>query len=331
VAEKAKRARGGKARRSVTKEARAWSLAVHGGAGALPKAGLDPDNESAVRAALTAALEAGARSLAAGVSSLDVVELAVCALEDSPLFNAGKGAVFNSRGEHELEASIMDGHTLKAGAVASLRGIKNPVTLARWVMERTPHAYLVGEGAIAFAQSEGMELMAPDYFWTEQSWSALKSERLRADPGRRMRDHGTVGAVALDRQGNVAAATSTGGMTNKLAGRVGDSSVIGAGTYASNASCAVSCTGHGEYFIRVAAARDLCALVEYGGRTVRAAAEAVIHEKVERLGGVGGAIVVGRAGEIVSVFNAGVMYFGKVTHDTRAVTAIYAGEHESVE
>jgi beta-aspartyl-peptidase (threonine type) len=328
VPEKRKRARSGGARGVRLKDARAWSLAVHGGAGTLPKTGLDPDNEAAIRAAIAAALEAGARALASGASSLDVVELAVCALEDSPLFNAGKGAVFNSRGEHELEASIMDGRTLKAGAVANLRGIKNPVTLARWVMERTPHVYLAGTGAIAFAQSEGMKLMAPDYFWTEQSWSALKRERLRADRARRSVDHGTVGAVALDAEGNVAAATSTGGMTNKLAGRIGDSSVIGAGTYASNESCAVSCTGHGEYFIRTAAARDICALVEYGKRTARAAAEAMINERVRKLGGVGGAIVVDRRGDVVSVFNADVMYFGKVTHATRAATAIYEQEHQ---
>jgi beta-aspartyl-peptidase (threonine type) len=328
VTEKAKRPRRESSRRVPAKESGAWSLAVHGGAGPLPEQGLDPKHESTARAALTAALEEGARALATGASSLDVVERAVRSLEDSPVFNAGKGAVFNARGEHELEAAIMDGRTLAAGAVASLRGIKNPVTLARWVMERTPHVYLAGEGAIAFAQAEGMELVAPDYFWTEQSWKALKSERLRAGRTRGSLEHGTVGAVALDRHGNVAAATSTGGMTNKLAGRVGDSSVIGAGTYASNASCAVSCTGHGEYFIRAAAARDICALVEYGGRSARASAEVVIRERVERLGGVGGAIVIGREGDVVSVFNTDVMYFGKVTHATRAVTAIYANEHD---
>lgn len=328
MVEKRTRARGASTRRPRKQEAGAWALAVHGGAGAVPKAGLDPDNEAAVRAAMAAALQAGARALAAGVTSLDAVEQAVCALEDSALFNAGKGSVFNARGEHELEASIMDGRTLNAGAVANLRGIKNPVTLARWVMERTPHVYLAGDGAIAFAQAEGMELVAPDYFWTEQSWSALKSERLRAGRARRSLEHGTVGAVALDRDGNLAAATSTGGMTNKLPGRIGDSSVIGAGTYASNESCAVSCTGHGEYFIRAAAARDICALVEYGSRTARKAAEAIIHEKVEALGGVGGAIVVDRHGEVMRVFNAQIMYFGKVTHDTRAMTAIYAEEGE---
>jgi len=327
MVEKRKRTRGAGARRPRDDEAR-WALAVHGGAGTVPKAGLDADEEAAVRAALTAALQAGARALAAGAASLDVVEQAVCALEDSPLFNAGKGAVFNARGEHELEASIMDGRTLKAGAVANLRGIRNPVTLARWVMERTPHVYLAGEGAIAFAQSEGMELIAPDYFWTEQSWGALKRERLRAGRERRSLEHGTVGAVALDSHGNLAAATSTGGITNKLAGRVGDSSVIGAGTYASNESCAVSCTGQGEYFMRAAAARDICALVEYGERSARAAAAMVIREKIARLGGHGGVIVVDRRGGVFSVFNTGVMYFGKVTHDTRAATAIHAHEHD---
>jgi beta-aspartyl-peptidase (threonine type) len=327
MVEKRKRTRGAGTRRPRGDEAR-WALAVHGGAGTVPEAGLDADEEAAVRAALTAALQAGARALAAGAASLDVVEQAVCALEDSPLFNAGKGAVFNARGEHELEASIMDGRTLKAGAVANLRGIRNPVTLARWVMERTPHVYLAGEGAIAFAQSEGMELIAPDYFWTEQSWGALKRERLRAGRERRSLEHGTVGAVALDSQGNLAAATSTGGITNKLAGRVGDSSVIGAGTYASNESCAVSCTGQGEYFMRAAAARDICALVEYGKRSARAAAAMVIREKIARLGGHGGVIVVDRRGGVFSVFNTGVMYFGKVTHDTRAVTAIHAHEHD---
>jgi beta-aspartyl-peptidase (threonine type) len=327
MAAKPQRARAPRVRRAPKAQAATWSLAVHGGAGALPKGGLDPELEAAVRAGMTAALKAGAHALAAGASSLDVVELAVCSLEDSPLFNAGKGAVFNAHGEHELEASIMDGRTLGAGAAAALRGIKNPVTLARWVMERTPHVYLAGEGAIAFAQAEGMELMAPDYFWTELSWSALKRERLRADRARRSLEHGTVGAVALDRHGNLAAATSTGGMTNKLAGRIGDSSVIGAGTYASNESCAVSCTGHGEYFIRAAAARDLCALVEYGGRTARAAAEEVVA-KVEGLGGSGGVIVVDKHGDAFSAYRSDVMYFGKVTHATRATTAIYDDEHE---
>lgn len=304
-----------------------WSLAIHGGAGGARADGLDARREQEVRATLARVLEAGARELAAGGSSLDVVEAAVAALEDSPLFNAGRGAVFNAHGEHELEASIMDGRDLRAGAVANVRSIKNPVVLARRVMERTQHVYLEGDGAIAFARATGLETMSPAYFWTEHRWNELKAARLRPESGRpTSEDFGTVGAVALDRHGDLAAATSTGGMTNKLAGRVGDSSVIGAGTYASNASCAVSCTGHGEYFIRTAAARDICALVEYGGEYAHAAAAQVIEHRVARLGGKGGAIVVDRRGRVSCVFNTELMYRGAVTHDTPARAAIHAGE-----
>jgi beta-aspartyl-peptidase (threonine type) len=303
-----------------------WSLAIHGGAGAARPRGAEPAREQALHAALTEVLEAGARSLAAGATSLDVVEAAVRALEDSPLFNAGKGAVFNARGEHELEASIMNGRTLEAGAVASVRGIKNPVTLARWVMERTPHVYLQGDGAIAFAQAQGMELVAPDYFWTEQSWSALKAARLGGS-GRSARPlPGTVGAVALDRDGDLAAATSTGGITGKMPGRVGDSSVIGAGTYASNASCAVSCTGQGELFIRATVARDICALVEYSGASARQAAKSVLRKRLEPLGGHGGVIVVDRYGDVCCSFTTESMPHGVVTHDTAVRTALFAGE-----
>jgi beta-aspartyl-peptidase (threonine type) len=292
---------------------RAWSLAIHGGAGEARKHGGVREAEQARRAALYDVLSAGARSLAAGASSLDVVENAVRALEDSPLFNAGRGAVFNARGEHELEASIMDGRTLAAGAVANLRGIKNPVTLARWVMERSAHVYLAGDGAIEFAREHGMEVVAPDYFWTEETRRALESARLGAGGKRRAAPpHGTVGAVARDVRGNLAAATSTGGTAGKLPGRVGDSSVIGAGTYA-NASCAVSCTGLGEYFIRAAAARDICALVEYAGLSARAAASKALR-KIARLGGRGGAIVVDLQGVAVCAFNTEVMYRGVVTH-----------------
>jgi len=304
-----------------------WSLAIHGGAGAARESPLGAAREEALRRALADVLDAGARALAAGVPSLDVVEAAVRALEDSPLFNAGKGAVFNARGEHELEAAIMDGGTLRAGAVANLRGIKNPVTLARWVMERSPHVYLHGDGALAFAQSEGMALVAPDYFWTEQSWSALKTARLGASAARHtLPQPGTVGAVALDGDGHLAAATSTGGMTNKLPGRVGDSSVIGAGTYASNASCAVSCTGQGEFFIRGAIARDVCALVEYTGADVRSAARLAIRKKLEALGGRGGLIALDRRGELACVFNTDFMSRGVVTHDSPARTALFASE-----
>jgi len=318
------RGRGRSARRSRAASG-AWSLAIHGGAGDPPRGPRAREAEQARREALGEILSAGARSLAAGAASLDVVEDAVRALEDSPLFNAGKGAVFNARGVHELEASIMDGRTLAAGAVANLRGIKNPVTLARWVMERSPHVYLEGEGAIAFAQEHGMALVAPDYFWTEESWSALKSARLGAGEPRTTQAEGTVGAVALDARGELAAATSTGGTARKLPGRVGDSSVIGAGTYASNASCAVSCTGLGEYFIRTCAARDVCALVEYGGLAARTAAGRVLR-KIERLGGRGGAIVVDRSGAVACVCNTEWMARGVVTHDTKARVGLFKSE-----
>jgi beta-aspartyl-peptidase (threonine type) len=306
-----------------------WSLVVHGGASTIRPAVLQPAREAAVRTALAAVLDDVAKALAAGAPSLDAVETAVRRLEDCPLFNAGKGAVFNSHGEHELEAAIMDGRTLEAGAVAAVRGVKNPVTLARRVMERTPHVYLQGEGALAFARAEGIEIMTPDYFWTEECWSSFKEARLTVTGRRSAVDSGsgeTVGAVALDRYGNLAAATSTGGMTNKMPGRVGDSSVIGAGTYASNASCAVSCTGHGEYFIRAAAARDICARIEYAGNDARAAVQAVLGRRVGRLGGRGGAIIVDRAGHVLAWANTDVMYRGAVTHKTPVRTAIYRRE-----
>jgi beta-aspartyl-peptidase (threonine type) len=301
--------------------AKRWSLAVHGGAGSARDDGLDEQRAAAIRTALTDVLAEGAAMLAAGAPSLDVAEDAVRRLEDSPLFNAGKGAVFNSHGEHELDASIMDGRELRAGAVANVRGIKNPVVLARWVMERSPHVLLQGAGAQAFATAQGMPLVGPDYFWTEERWNAFKESRLHASL-RGSRDLGTVGAVALDGGGNLAAATSTGGVTNKLPGRVGDSAVIGAGTYASNASCAVSCTGQGEYFIRATVARDICALVEYGKLDALAAAEQIIEKRLADIGGRGGAIVASRDGGVHCVFNTELMYRGFVTHDTPARTAI---------
>jgi beta-aspartyl-peptidase (threonine type) len=313
--------------RAPERAPRTWALVIHGGASAAHDQPLGPARERAIRAALSEVLQAGARALAAGVGSLDVVEEAVRDLEDSPLFNAGKGAVFNSRGEHELEASIMDGRTLQAGAVASVRGIQNPIVLARWVMERSRHVYLHGEGAAAFAVAQGMELVAPDYFWTEESWNALKAARLHTGVERPPpREVGTVGTVALDRHGNLAAATSTGGLTNKPPGRVGDSSVIGAGTYASNESCAVSCTGEGEYFIRAGVARDICARVEYTGNDPASAAAAVL-ERLGALGGQGGVIVVDRDGRVACVFNTDSMYRGAVSHDTAVQVAVRA--HES--
>jgi beta-aspartyl-peptidase (threonine type) len=302
--------------------AKGWSLAIHGGAGAARDDGLlDNPRGEAIRVELAEVLAAGAAMLAAGAASLDVVEDAVRRLEDSPLFNAGKGAVFNAHGEHELDASIMDGKDLRAGAVANVRGIKNPVALARLIMDQSPHVLLQGAGAQAFAVAHGVPLVGPDYFWTEERWNAFKEARLRAN-ARGARDLGTVGAVALDTSGNLAAATSTGGVTNKLPGRVGDSAVIGAGTYASNASCAVSCTGQGELFIRATVARDVCALVEYSKLSARKAAETVIGRRLAQLGGKGGLIVVDHAGAVSCVFNTELMYRGHVTHDSPARTAI---------
>jgi beta-aspartyl-peptidase (threonine type) len=301
--------------------AKHWSLAVHGGAGRARDDGLDARRGEAIRVALAEVLAAGAAMLAAGAAGLDVVEDAVRRLEDAPLFNAGKGAVFNAHGEHELDASIMDGRELRAGAVANVRGIKNPVALARLIMERSPHVLLQGAGAQAFATAQGMSLVGPDYFWTEERWNAFKEARLRSS-SRGVRDLGTVGAVALDSLGNLAAATSTGGVTNKLPGRVGDSAVIGAGTYASNASCAVSCTGQGEHFIRATVARDICALVEYSKLDARTAAHAVIERRLAQVGGKGGVIVAARDGAVTCVFNTELMYRGIVTHDTPARTAI---------
>jgi beta-aspartyl-peptidase (threonine type) len=319
----AKRRRGGGGQRRSTGPISRWSLAVHGGAGSVREDDLDKNREGSIRATLAEVLESGAQALAAGAASLDVVEEAVRRLEDSPLFNAGKGSVFNAHGEHELDASIMDGRSLNAGAVASVRNIKNPVALARWVMERSPHVFLQGAGAGAFALDQGMPLVGPDYFWTEDRWQALKDARLRSG-AKQPRDLGTVGAAALDRQGNLAAATSTGGVTNKLPGRIGDSAVIGAGTYASNASCAVSCTGQGEFFIRATIARDICALVEYADNELRAAVTTVIEKRLGELGGRGGAIAVARDGEIACAFNTELMYRGAVTYATPVQVGVRA-------
>jgi beta-aspartyl-peptidase (threonine type) len=303
--------------------AKRWSLAIHGGAGAARDDGLDQQRSEAIRAALAEVLAAGAAMLAAGAASLDVVEDAVRRLEDSPLFNAGKGAVFNAHGEHELDASIMDGKGLRAGAVANVRGIKNPIVLARLIMERSPHVLLQGAGAQTFATTHGMTLVGPDYFWTEERWNAFKEARLHSS-SKSSRNLGTVGAVALDRNGDLAAATSTGGVTNKLPGRVGDSAVIGAGTYASNASCAVSCTGQGEQFIRATVARDICALVEYTKMSAIKAAKTVIERRLAEVGGKGGVIVAAHDGAVACVFNTELMYRGFVTHDSPARIAIRA-------
>lgn len=302
-------------------------LAVHGGAGTMPRAELSAEREAAVRADLTRALRAGHAVIAQGGSSLDAVTRAIVVLEDSPYFNAGKGAVFNHDGVNELDASIMDGATRRAGAVAGLHRIRNPVLLARAVMEKSPHVMMAGEGAEAFAKSIGFEFVDPAYFRTEERWQqlqkALAAEQAQASATLPATAYfGTVGAVARDAKGQLAAATSTGGMTNKRWGRIGDAPVIGAGTYASE-QCAVSATGWGEFYIRAAVAHDICARMAYRGDSVRAAAEEVVLKVVPALGGDGGVIALDASGRVAMPFNTEGMYRGTIDADGKVRTAIY--------
>ncbi|MBY6255566.1 beta-aspartyl-peptidase [Phytobacter diazotrophicus] len=291
-------------------------IAIHGGAGAISRAQLSPEKERQYIAALSAIVETGQKMLNAGESALDVVTEAVRLLEECPLFNAGIGSVFTRDETHELDACVMDGYSLRAGAVAGVSRLRNPVLAARLVMERSPHVLLVGEGAENFAFAEGIEPVSPELFSTPERYEQLLAARAE---GQTVLDHGgapldetkkmgTVGAVALDKQGNLAAATSTGGMTNKLPGRVGDSPLPGAGCYANNASVAVSCTGTGEVFIRTLAAYDIAALMDYGGLSLHEACEAVVMEKLPALGGSGGLIAVDREGNIALPFNSEGMY-----------------------
>jgi L-asparaginase / beta-aspartyl-peptidase len=302
------------------------SIAIHGGAGVISRASMSEENERAYHADLGRALDAGYAVLEKGGTSLDAVVAAVKILEDSPLFNAGKGAVFSHAGVNELDAAIMDGRTQKAGAVAGVRHVRNPIDLARLVMERTPHVLLAGEGAEEFALEQGMELVPGSYFYTERRWKQLedaqKAERT-ASVADDISYFGTVGAVARDRDGNLAAATSTGGMTNKRWGRVGDSPIIGAGTYADNATCAVSATGSGEYFIRAVVAHEICARVRLSGVTAAAAARDVIHGRLKDIGGDGGVIVVDRDGAISLEFNTEGMFRGARDSKGRRDIAIY--------
>lgn len=306
-------------------------LAIHGGAGTIDRSKITPEIESALRAELHQAVEAGYRVLQAGGSSLDAVVASVVVMEDDPLFNAGRGAVFTSAGTHEMDAAIMDGKTLEAGVVGGLQRVKNPIRLARAVMEQSPHVMFVGPGAEAFARQVGAELVDEQYFYTEQRWQALQrvqkaaadarasgKEMLISDQDR----HGTVGAVALDAEGNLAAATSTGGNTNKRPGRVGDSPIIGAGTYANNRTCAMSATGEGEYFIRLVAGHDISALMEYRAMSLEEAAQAVIS-KLTALGGTGGIVAIDREGNISLPFNTAGMYRGYVDSTGQVVTEIY--------
>ncbi len=298
------------------------AIAIHGGAGVIEPAKMTPAKEASYRAGLAAALDAGYAVLERGGSSLDAVTAAVRTMEDDPQFNAGRGAVLNHEGDAELDAAIMDGSGPRAGAVAAVRHIKNPIELARLVMERSPHVLLVAEGAEDFALEQGMVLMPRSYFRVEARERELEEER-RAEAARQpgtptthahgsagANSMGTVGAVALDRAGDLAAATSTGGLTNKRWGRVGDSPLIGAGTYANNHGCAVSGTGQGEYFIRQVVAYDVCALMQYRQVALAQAVHEVIHEKLQRAGGQGGVIALDPAGHIAMDFNSVGMFRG---------------------
>lgn len=313
---------------------------IHGGAGVIKKGSLSPEKEKEYKDKLEEAVLAGYKALQAGKSSLDAVEIAIRILEDSPLFNAGKGAVFTNDGRNELDASIMSGKTMAAGAVAGLRHVKNPITLARAVMERSPHVMMTGDGAEKFAKEQQIDLVDEKYFWTQERWDGLqrvlreeKEKQPKVEPKKvsqltdGARDlpqnrFGTVGAVALDKDGNIAAGTSTGGMTNKRYGRVGDAPIIGAGTYANNDSCAVSATGWGEYFIRVGVARDIAAMMEYRALPVQNAADMVM-KKVQNLGGDGGVIVMDKFGNMGISFNSEGMYRAYIDSNGKPVVQIY--------
>lgn len=300
------------------------AIAVHGGAGTLARADLTPESERDYRGGLRRALSAGFEVLERGGASLDAVVAAVRVLEDDPLFNAGHGAVVAANGAHELDASLMDGRDLRAGAVTGVRHVKSPIELARLVMERSPHVMLAGPGAEEFALEQGMVPVPNSYFATERR--RLELERMlrgELDTGRESL-MGTVGAVARDANGNLAAATSTGGMTGKRWGRVGDSPIIGAGTYAANDCCAVSATGHGEYFIRAAVAHEIASLMRYRGMSVRQAADEVVMHQLTRLGGAGGVIAIGRDGDVAMPFNSEGMLRGAMNSRGLDVTGLLA-------
>lgn len=325
----------------------AWALAIHGGAGTMDRETMGPETEASYRAALHAALERGRAILEKGGTAMDAVEAVVRGLEDDPQFNAGKGAVFTADGRNELDAAIMDGSNLKAGAVAGITGTKNPVTLARAVMEKSPHVMLIGAGAERFGQQAGVEQADPSWFFTERRWQSLKKtlrERGLPIPSRPAgvgpeptplaaadlpfedRKYGTVGAVALDKAGHVAAATSTGGTTAKLWGRVGDVPIIGAGTYANDKSCAVSATGTGEYFIRLGVARAICDLVEMKGLSLQQAADEVVQTRLTALGGDGGIVAVAPDGQAVWSFNTSGMYRARQVAGGTPMVGLFRGE-----
>ena len=329
--------------------ARHWAIVVHGGAGVIERSLLGPNGEAAYRASLKQATGAGAKVLDQGGTSLDAVETTLKILEDDPLFNAGRGAVFTADGRNELDSSIMDGANLKAGAVAAVTHTRHPISLARAVMEKSPHVMLIGAGADAFAARVGLEQVDPSFFFTESRWQSLVKQLTKEgrpvpprpvgapppgptvpvgqiDEAPDSHRYGTTGVVALDRHGNIAAGTSTGGMQAKMPGRVGDSPIIGAGTYASNQSCAVSATGTGEYFIRLGVAREICNLVFFKGFKLQDAADTVIHKELEALHGDGGVIALTPDGQLAWSFNTPGMFRAKLAEGGKLEVAIYKDE-----
>lgn len=306
-----------------------YAIAIHGGAGTILKKNMSPEKEAAYHKALNEALTIGENILKNGGTALDAVEKTIIYLEDCPLFNAGKGAVFTHDGKNELDASIMDGKTQKAGAIGNVTTIKNPIRLARAVMEKSPHVMLIGSGAEAFARLQGIDTVPPQYFYTPERWEglqkALEAEKRQGAIQTEKTDYkfGTVGVVCLDKAGNLAAGTSTGGMTNKRWNRVGDAPIIGAGTYADNATAAVSCTGHGEFFIRYTVARDITALMEYKGWSLQKSADYIVNKKLVEKGGEGGIISVDKNGNIAMPFNSEGMYRGYAKANGERQTLIY--------
>jgi beta-aspartyl-peptidase (threonine type) len=324
-----------------------WAIVLHGGAGVIERASMKPEMEAAYRASIKQAIEAGAQVLDRGGSSLDAVEAAICLMEDDPLFNAGRGAVFAADGSNQLDAAIMDGATLRAGAVADVTRTRHPISLARAVMEKSPHVFLVGPGADAFSVHVGLEQVDPSFFFTERRWQSLIKQLQKeglpipprpagapSAPGAPAADlespsaheFGTVGVVALDRHGNIAAGTSTGGTQGKRWGRVGDSPIIGAGTYASNRSCAVSATGTGEYFIRLTVAREVCTLVQYKGLKLQQAVDEVIHKELVAIHGDGGVIALAPDGQMAWSFNTPGMFRARLNEGGVLQVGIYNDE-----
>lgn len=322
-----------------------WAIVVHGGAGVIERQHLTAEQERAYREAMRKVTDSGAKLLASGRPALDVIEATIGMMEDDPLFNAGRGAVFTAQGRNELDAAIMDGKTLKAGSVTGVTRTRHPISLARRVMDNSPHVMLMGAGADLFSAQQGLEQVEPGWFYTERRWNALltflqanklpvpgKPPGIRADPPAQDLAHdegkkGTVGVVVLDASGNLAAGTSTGGTTGKRWGRVGDSPIIGAGTYASNQSCAVSATGTGEYFIRLSVAHEICSLVRYQGMSLQAAADAVIQKQLTDLQGDGGVIAVAPDGQMAWSFNTSGMYRARAAEGQPVTVAVFKDDN----